>query len=87
MIVKKAKPLAIECIVRGYLSGSGWKEYKKSQTVCGIKLPAGLTESAELPEPIFTPSTKAEAGHDENISFAQALQKSPAPNSPRRRAT
>jgi phosphoribosylaminoimidazole-succinocarboxamide synthase len=72
MIVKKAKPLAIECIVRGYLSGSGWKEYKKSQTVCGIRLPAGLAESAELPEPIFTPSTKAEAGHDENISFAQA---------------
>jgi len=72
MIVKKAKPLAIECIVRGYLSGSGWKEYKKSQTVCGIKLPGGLTESAELPEPIFTPSTKAEAGHDENISFEQA---------------
>jgi phosphoribosylaminoimidazole-succinocarboxamide synthase len=74
MIVKKAKPLAIECIVRGYLSGSGWKEYKKSQTVCGIKLPAGLTESAELPEPIFTPSTKAEAGHDENISFAEAAK-------------
>jgi len=74
MIVKKAKPLAIECIVRGYLSGSGWKEYKKSQTVCGIKLPAGLTESAELPEPIFTPSTKAEAGHDENISFEQACK-------------
>jgi len=72
MIVKKAKPLAIECIVRGYLSGSGWKEYKNSQTVCGIKLPAGLTESAELPEPIFTPSTKAEAGHDENIPFEQA---------------
>jgi phosphoribosylaminoimidazole-succinocarboxamide synthase len=74
MIVKKAKPLAIECIVRGYLSGSGWKEYKKSQTVCGIPLPAGLTESAELPEPIFTPSTKAEAGHDENISFAEAAK-------------
>jgi len=72
MIVKKAKPLAIECIVRGYLSGSGWKEYKKSQTVCGIQLPAGLTESAELPEPIFTPSTKAKAGHDENISFEEA---------------
>ena len=72
MIVKKAKPLAIECIVRGYLSGSGWKEYKKSRTVCGIPLPAGLAESAELPEPIFTPSTKAEAGHDENISFEQA---------------
>ena len=72
MIVKKAEPLAIECIVRGYLSGSGWKEYKKSQTVCGIPLPAGLTESAELPEPIFTPSTKAAAGHDENISFTEA---------------
>ncbi len=74
MIVKKAKPLAIECIVRGYLSGSGWKEYKKSQTVCGIQLPAGLTESAELPEPIFTPSTKAEAGHDENISLDEACK-------------
>ena len=72
MIVKKAKPLAIECIVRGYLSGSGWKEYKKSQTVCGIPLPSGLTESAELPKAIFTPSTKAEAGHDENISFEEA---------------
>ena len=72
MIVKKAKPLAIECITRGYLSGSGWKEYQKTRTVCGIPLPAGLTESAELPEPIFTPSTKAEAGHDENISFATA---------------
>src|SRR5664279_1163399 len=74
MIVKKAKPLAIECIVRGYLSGSGWKEYKKSQTVCGIQLSAGLTESDELPEPIFTPSTKAEAGHDENISFDEACK-------------
>jgi len=74
MIVKKAKPLAIECVVRGYLSGSGWKEYKQSQTVCGIKLPAGLTESAELSEPIFTPSTKAEVGHDENISFEQACK-------------
>jgi len=74
MIVKKAKPLAIECVVRGYLSGSGWKEYKQSQTVCSIKLPAGLPESAELPEPIFTPSTKAEVGHDENISFEQACK-------------
>ena len=74
MIIKKAQPLAIECIVRGYLSGSGWKEYKKSQTICGLKLPAGLTESAELPEPIFTPSTKAEAGHDENINFEQAVK-------------
>jgi phosphoribosylaminoimidazole-succinocarboxamide synthase len=74
MIVKKAKPLAIECIVRGYLSGSGLKEYKKSQTVCGIQLPAGLVDSSELPEPIFTPSTKAEQGHDENINFEQACQ-------------
>src|SRR5690348_12969339 len=71
MIVKKAKPLAIECIVRGYLAGSGWKEYQKTQTVCGIKLPSGLKESSELPEPVFTPSTKAESGHDENISFEQ----------------
>ncbi|HEV2691628.1 MAG TPA: phosphoribosylaminoimidazolesuccinocarboxamide synthase [Verrucomicrobiae bacterium] len=74
MIVKKAKPLAIECIVRGYLSGSGLKEYKKSQTVCGIQLPAGLVDSSELPEPIFTPSTKAEQGHDENINFEQACE-------------
>jgi phosphoribosylaminoimidazole-succinocarboxamide synthase len=72
MIVKKAKPLAIECVVRGYLAGSGWKEYQKSQTVCGIKLPRGLKESGELPEPIFTPATKAETGHDENISFERA---------------
>jgi phosphoribosylaminoimidazole-succinocarboxamide synthase len=72
MIVKKCRALAIECVVRGYLAGSGWKEYQKSQTVCGIPLPPGLKESSELPEPIFTPSTKAEAGHDENISFAQA---------------
>jgi phosphoribosylaminoimidazole-succinocarboxamide synthase len=72
MIVKKAKPLAIECVVRGYLAGSGWKEYQKSQTVCGIKLPPGLKESSELPEPIFTPATKAETGHDENISIDEA---------------
>ncbi len=74
MIVKKAEPLAIECIVRGYLSGSGWKEYQKTRTVCGLALPAGLIESAELPEPIFTPSTKAAAGHDENIPFAEAAR-------------
>jgi phosphoribosylaminoimidazole-succinocarboxamide synthase len=72
MIVKKCKPLAIECVVRGYLAGSGWKEYQKTQTVCGIKLPAGLKESSELPQPIFTPATKAETGHDENISSEQA---------------
>ena len=74
MIVKKAKPLAIECVVRGYLAGSGWKEYRERQTVCGIKLPPGLKESSELPAPIFTPATKAETGHDENISFAEAEQ-------------
>jgi phosphoribosylaminoimidazole-succinocarboxamide synthase len=74
MIVKKAKPLAIECVVRGYLAGSGWAEYKKRQTVCGIQLPPGQQESSELPEPIFTPATKAETGHDENISYEQAAQ-------------
>jgi phosphoribosylaminoimidazole-succinocarboxamide synthase len=74
MLVRKARPLAIECVVRGYLAGSGWKEYQQSQTVCGIRLPAGLKESAELPEPIFTPATKAESGHDENIAFEQAEQ-------------
>lgn len=74
MIVKKATPLTIECVVRGYLAGSGWKEYQKTQTVCGIALPAGLKESSELPEPIFTPATKAETGHDENIPFATAAQ-------------
>lgn len=74
MIVKKSQPLAIECVVRGYLAGSGWKEYKTSQTVCGIKLPAGLKESSELQEPIFTPATKAETGHDENISFEEAVK-------------
>ncbi|MDD5020723.1 MAG: phosphoribosylaminoimidazolesuccinocarboxamide synthase [Endomicrobiaceae bacterium] len=72
MIVKKAKRIDIECIVRGYLAGSGWKEYQKSQTVCGIKLPAGLKESSKLPNPIFTPSSKEEGGkHDENISFEE----------------
>jgi len=74
MIVKKAQPLAIECVVRGYVAGSGWKEYKQTQAICGIKLPAGLKESSELPEPIFTPATKAETGHDENIPFEQAAR-------------
>jgi phosphoribosylaminoimidazole-succinocarboxamide synthase len=71
MLVKKAGVLPVECIVRGYLSGSGWKEYKKTGTVCGIALPAGLVESSRLEAPIFTPSTKAEAGHDVNIPFAE----------------
>jgi phosphoribosylaminoimidazole-succinocarboxamide synthase len=77
MIVKKAEPLPIECVVRGYLAGSGWKEYKQKQTVCGIPLPAGLQESSELPEPIFTPATKATSGHDENIHFASAAKLTP----------
>ncbi len=72
MLVKKSKPLPVECIVRGYLSGSGWKEYKENGTVCGIKLKNGLLESAKLDEPIFTPSTKADEGHDINISFDEA---------------
>lgn len=75
MLVKKTKTLPIECIVRGYISGSGWEEYKKSGTVCGIKLPSGLIESDKLPEPIFTPSTKAEIGeHDENINEEKAIK-------------
>ena len=74
MVVKKAQPLAIECVVRGYLAGSGWKEYQKQGTVCGIALPDGLKNSSQLPEPIFTPATKAEEGHDENISFEQAVE-------------
>ena len=76
MLVKKAEPLPIECIVRGYITGSGWKEYQKKGSVCGISLPHGLQESQRLPDPIFTPSTKAEAGeHDENISFEVAVSK------------
>jgi phosphoribosylaminoimidazole-succinocarboxamide synthase len=72
VVAKRLKPVAVEAIVRGYIVGSGWKEYQKSGTVCGIALPAGLKEAAKLPQPIFTPSTKAAVGdHDENISFAQ----------------
>lgn len=75
MLVKKASPLPVECIVRGYISGSGWKDYKATGAICGIKLPAGLVESDKLEEPIFTPSTKAELGeHDENISFDKCLE-------------
>ena len=74
MIVKKTKPLPVECVVRGYLAGSGWKEYQESQNVCGIKLPAGLKLASQLPEPIFTPATKAEKGHDENIDMKRCAQ-------------
>jgi len=74
ILVKKAKPLAVECVVRGYITGSGWKDYQKTGSVCGIKLPAGLRESEKLPKALFTPSTKAEQGlHDENISFEEAV--------------
>src|SRR5438094_4747868 len=71
MLVRRAEMFPVECVVRGYLSGSGWKEYKTTGSVCGIQLPAGLRESDQLPEPIFTPATKPTTGHDENISFEQ----------------
>ena len=71
MLVKKLKMIPVECIIRGYITGSGWKSYKENGTVCGIKLPEGLQESQKLPEPIFTPTTKASEGHDENISFEE----------------
>jgi phosphoribosylaminoimidazole-succinocarboxamide synthase len=76
MLVKKAEPLPIECIVRGYISGSGWNDYQISGSVCGIKLPEGLKESDKLPQPVFTPSTKAESGvHDVNIDFNETVEK------------
>jgi len=74
MLVKKTQQLPVECVVRGYLSGSGWKEYKNGMTVCGIKLPEGLIESSRLDEPIFTPSTKAAVGHDINIAFQEMIK-------------
>ena len=73
MLVKRAQMVEIECVARGYLAGSGWKEYRQQGTVCGIPLPAGLQDGSRLPEPIFTPSTKAQTGHDENISFDQMV--------------
>jgi phosphoribosylaminoimidazole-succinocarboxamide synthase len=73
MLVRRTEPVPIECVVRGYLSGSGWKDYQKTGSVCGIALPSGLRESDRLPEPIFTPSTKATTGHDENISFDETV--------------
>lgn len=74
LLVKRCTPLSIECVVRGYLAGSGWKDYQRTGKVCGIKLPEGLQESQELSEPIFTPATKAQSGHDENISFQRASE-------------
>src|SRR5258706_13270811 len=71
MLVKRAQMVEVECVARGYLAGSGWKEYLEKGSVCGIPLPPGLVESSQLPEPIFTPATKAQSGHDENISFAE----------------
>jgi len=74
MLCRRTEPVPIECVVRGYISGSGWKDYQKSGAICGISLPQGLRESDKLPEPIFTPSTKAVTGHDENISFVQTVE-------------
>jgi phosphoribosylaminoimidazole-succinocarboxamide synthase len=74
VVVKKLKPLPIEAVVRGYIIGSGWKDYQKTGKVCGIELPKGLQQAQKLPEPIFTPATKAETGHDENISFAEVVK-------------
>ena len=75
MLVRRTQPAPIECVVRGYISGSGWKDYQKTGAICGIALPAGLRESDRLPEPIFTPSTKATTGHDENISFEETVSR------------
>jgi phosphoribosylaminoimidazole-succinocarboxamide synthase len=75
MLVRRTEPFPIECVVRGFISGSGWKDYQRTGTICGIALPAGLRESDRLPEPIFTPSTKATTGHDENISFDEAASR------------
>ena len=72
--MKRALPFPVECVARGYLAGSGWKEYQMRQTVCGISLPPGLKESDRLPQPLFTPATKATSGHDENISFEEATK-------------
>ena len=74
MVVRKTDPLPVECVVRGYLSGSGFKDYRKTGAICGLSLPAGLLESQKLPLPLFTPATKAETGHDENISFDEMVK-------------
>ena len=79
MLVRRARMIDVECVARGYVSGSGWKDYKRAQAICGIDLPSGLLESSRLPEPIFTPATKASTGHDENITFDAAAQAIGAP--------
>ena len=86
MLVRRTEPVPIECVARGYLSGSGWKEYQQTGSVCGIELPSGLKESERLPEPIFTPATKAESGHDENISEGEAARLIGAPLAQRLKA-
>ncbi len=86
MLCRKTKPIPIECVVRGYLSGSGWKDYCVTGKVCGVNLPSGLVESARLPAPIFTPSTKATSGHDENISFDEVVARIGAPRAEQLRA-
>jgi phosphoribosylaminoimidazole-succinocarboxamide synthase len=87
MVVRRTEPVPIECVVRGYISGSGWKDYQKTGGICGIPLPAGLRESDRLPEPIFTPSTKATTGHDENISFEETVARIGLPLAEQLRAT
>jgi phosphoribosylaminoimidazole-succinocarboxamide synthase len=87
MLVRRTDPVPIECVVRGYISGSGWKDYQKTGAICGIPLPAGLRESDLLPEPIFTPSTKATTGHDENISFEETISRIGRPLAERLRDT
>jgi phosphoribosylaminoimidazole-succinocarboxamide synthase len=87
MLVRRTEPVPIECVVRGYISGSGWKDYQKTGAICGIPLPAGLRESDRLPNPIFTPSTKATTGHDENISFEETVARIGRPLAERLRDT
>jgi phosphoribosylaminoimidazole-succinocarboxamide synthase len=87
MLVRRTEPVPIECVVRGYISGSGWKDYQKTGAICGIPLPASLRESDRLPEPIFTPSTKATTGHDENISFQETVARVGQPLAERLRRT
>src|SRR3569833_4067897 len=74
MLVKRLKPIPVDAVVRGYLAGSGWKEYRQSQSVCGVKLPAGLKNASKLPQPIFTPAAKAASGHDETISYDEVVE-------------